>query len=237
MVHFSQSSHHFCSDLRIKWLSHLLAVRINSNQIQVVLLERAQAHNSQASANLTAGTACIYGWACARKVRIVILVKTAANKWFCMICCKTLLVRLPYYTSRHVLCAHGARQPRHSADALVPSSYRPIFSLCACSIMTALIWPQICRFKVASLKILLLLISAYPNLPNRFNEDSLLSPILAWKHDIPCTFRRETVCIGHQPWACADILYMVSCCVLSIQYCKHSHSTAMLMNDTCFYVF
>ena len=104
MLHFYQSSRHFCSNSRIKWLSHLLMVLINSNQIQVVLLERAQAHNSQGSANLTAGTACTYGWACAhRKVKILTLLRRAANKWCCIICCRTLLVRLPYYCCVHML--------------------------------------------------------------------------------------------------------------------------------------
>jgi len=45
---------------------------VNSNQIQVMLLERAQARNSQGCANLTAGTVRMYGWAHAHiKVRIV----------------------------------------------------------------------------------------------------------------------------------------------------------------------
>ncbi len=129
MVQFSQSTCHFRSSLR-RGSSQLLMVHVNSNQIQVMLLERAQARNSQGCANLTAGTVRMYGWAHAHiKVRIVKYGENSCKKWCCMVCHKTLLVRLPYYKSRHVLCSDGASQPRHSADASVPSTYCPIFSL------------------------------------------------------------------------------------------------------------
>ena len=87
-------------------------VLINSNQIQVVLLERAQAHNSQGSANLTAGTACTYGWACAhRKVKIL------TQKSCKQMVLYHMLQNIACAAALLLLCAHVACQPRHSAEA------------------------------------------------------------------------------------------------------------------------
>lgn len=129
MVQFSQSPCHFRSSLR-RGSSHLLMEHVNSNQIQLMLLERAQARNSQGCANLTAGTVRMYGWAHAHiKVRIVKYGENSCKKWCCMVCHKTLLVRLPYYKSS-MCCVQMAQV--NQGTVLMPQCHQHTAQFSAC---------------------------------------------------------------------------------------------------------